>query len=279
MAGASRIARIVAVVVAVATVSPGCGVVERRRAERDRISRAVQKAVDAGSGRYTVSIQWKRRPRKDADIATPRPLALDGVVDLERNRALAYLPGAPLTPIALYDNTRTYVPLAREGITSIGLEFDDRRLSSLGGEDALGFLWLNPAYLYRFASGAVVDTLKQVGTAGADGTTQYRGGVDRDSAIRNKLENLQVAVINELRAMNVRDFSFKDCRFWIDAEGRLRRFTITMPQAVDPDNVFDATFRIDLLDVGAPVDIPKPDKAEKVQGFSSLTNAVKPLLA
>ena len=138
--------------------------------------------------------------------------------------------------------------------------------AGLGDKDptrVAGNMAISPVEFMRLAEGALAGSMKLVGTETVDGvtTTHYRLNVSRDKAERNLSEHDRKQLAKEYRASAVAGDVFP-AEAWIDANGKLRRFTVRIRQSLDRTDRDDLTVTIDMHDFGVPVAVVLPDPKE-----------------
>lgn len=122
----------------------------------------------------------------------------------------------------------------------------------------------------------VSDDVEEVGSAEVrgDATTHYRGTLDARKALEQVGGSLRDTAEQGFEATGVETLPFEA---WIDDEGRLRRFTLTMDvpasDATGGQPVTSVT-EIELYDFGVEVDVEAPP-ADQVQDGAPLLSALR----
>ena len=294
--------RLVAAATAAVLLLTGCGSIRERLERADRIIDGVDKAAAARSALMTISVGVDLR--LEGAAATPGAAGGQGAeganpeatitaqADLAKDR-VAYLgldpAGAPRA-VRIYSGTTIYSrllgeaqtkrPWVRLDLTSLDpdeIDNDDveitdavRRLEQAQGFD-------NPLFLLKLLRGTLSGSVDELGREDIRGvpTTHYKLNVDREKAVEDEDEDVQDAYEAMFRTM----FATRTVlpgEVWLDDEGLPRRYTLTLKPNLRRRALADLRFTVEMFDIGQPVVIELPGKAETVEvdGLGGLAQAV-----
>lgn len=295
---------LVALATAAAVALAGCGDIQERKQRADRVIDSVDRATAAGSARMTISVEPHfRHEQADAllaasggqDSVTP----LTAEVDLARDRAAFVVaqPDGTRLPTLVYAGTAIYArrpnaaaspqpagarsrPWVHLELTSIdpdeidddGVTTDDalRRVQQTLGVD-------NPLFLIKLLRGALSGSVDDVGREDVAGTptTHYELNIDREKAVDDESEEVQDAYEALFKSIFATRTVFPG-EVWLDDDGLPRRFAVTLKSNVRRRALVDLRVTVELADLGSPVQVDLPDKAEtsKVEGLGGLAVAL-----
>lgn len=296
-----RAVRVFAVAVAVAVVLPGCGAIQERKEQADRIIGSVDKAIAAGSAHIDVAARTELKlegAERMLGEGGPRGAVTPSVTvsaqaDLGADR-VAYLAGgaggAPQA-VRIFSGTTIYVrrvgnaaagtqrPWVRLDLTSIDPEEIDndievadalRRVQETAGFD-------NPLFLLKLLRGALSGSIEDRGADEVRGvpTRHYKLNLDREKAVKDEDEEIQDAYEAVFKSMFATATVFPG-EVWLDNQGVPRRYSVTLKSKVRRRALADFRLTVEMFDLGQPVQIVLPDDREtaRVEGLGSLAQAV-----
>lgn len=267
--------RSLVILLSVFLVTPACAAA-RERERQDFILESGNKAARLRTAAFTLSLRSRRKPTKEQParpVVPPAPITFGGDVDFRRDRVTMGAQGQP--GVAIFSKTTMYVVRHRRGLGSANpkpyaafdfAETDQDVEEAVDVRGSVGFLWMNPAFMVRLVDGALNGSLRERGTADVGGvaTRRWSANFDIEKATREDEEEEIQAVEHMFRTMGHGGPSFRG-EVWIDANGVVRRFAMTLEQRIDSENTLLTTYTIELAKLGGAVQIDVPSREETVR--------------
>jgi hypothetical protein len=141
--------------------------------------------------------------------------------------------------------------------------FDYAQLPKHDKTKSAGSYAISPIAIQELAKGALTGSLHLLGPETIDGQamTHYKMNVSRDKAERHLADTVRKDLDKTFRANAIGGRVFA-AEAWIDANGRLRRFTVRMRQTLSRIDRADLTVTLELTPAPAPVALPVPNPQE-----------------
>ena len=154
------------------------------------------------------------------------------------------------------------------------IAFDYGGLDDKDTTKRAGSLAINPVLLLELTRGVLTGSLEQVATE-EPGLTLYEANVNRDKAER-RLSEERRKLIDKIYVANAVSKRTFPARIWLDDDGNLRRFEVTLRQALNNIDRADLLVTIDVSGVRDGAPIPKPDSkaTASVGSLGQLVTAV-----
>jgi hypothetical protein len=269
--------------VAVSLLASGCAL-GHKQAMADRISRAADKAIAAGSvtGQYDFSFKALRAPGAFGDAVTrgAAKRVAPVTVNFGTNRSRLALADTEL----IYSRSTVYgrkLAAASNGRPWVRLNFahlergDSSRLSP-GSFLAVPY---NLTFQVRLLKGVLTGSVKKVGSARVGGvpTVHYKMNVDFDKAAKGLPDKSVLGLEKVFRANSFKGTVYK-AEAWIDAAGLPRRILVRLKQEITKNDTYAFTANMLVDQAGAPVNIERPD-LEQIAEVSNLPQLVQALRA
>jgi hypothetical protein len=144
--------------------------------------------------------------------------------------------------------------------------FDYGSLPKHDKTKSAGSYAISPIAIEQLAKGALTGSLHLLGSETIDGQpmTHYKMNVSRDKAERHLPNNVRKDLDKTFRANAIGGRVFA-AEAWVDANGRLRRFTVRMRQTLSRIDRADLTVTLDLAPAATPVVLPVPNPQETAE--------------
>jgi hypothetical protein len=154
------------------------------------------------------------------------------------------------------------------------IAFDYDALDDKDTTKRAGSLAINPVLLLELTRGVLTGSLERVATD-EPGLTLYEANVNRDKAER-RLSEERRKLIDKIYVANAVSKRTFPARIWLDDDGNLRRFEVTLRQALNNIDRADLLVTIDVSGVRDGGPIPKPDSkaTASVGSLGQLVTAV-----
>jgi hypothetical protein len=295
----------VAVAAAAALVLGGCGSIQARKENADRIIDSVDKAAAAQSARMTVSAGFRIRldgidgaaaagaggAGAGAGATDPpiggrgRPaLTQTAAADLRHGRVafVAAQPGGATEATRIYAGTTIYArraaqtaanktqrPWVRLDLT--GIDPDEIDNSQVELADAFRRIqqtagFDNPLFLLRLLRGALSGSVKVAGHENVGGVPTTHFTLNLDREKALRDDDEQVQDAYESIFKTIfATGTVFPGEVWLDQQGLPRRYSMTLKSKLRRRSIADLRLTVELSDVGQPVDIPLPTKSETVK--------------
>jgi hypothetical protein len=277
----------------------GCGGIQARKERSDRIIDSVDRVTAARSALMTVSSEVTMKLARGELLAAGGGVVAPALpvrtfpvqADLGHDTA-AYLaagPGGTAAAVRIYAGTTVYAhrtsatttrPWVRLDLRS--LDPDDIDHSDVAVAEAVRSLQgvqtiENPLLLLKLLRGTLSGSVDEVGTESVGGvpTHHYKLNIDREKALEDEDEDVQDAYEAVFKSMFATRLVFPG-EVWLDDEGLPRRYAVTLKPKVRRKDIADLRLTVELSDIGRPVDIALPGKAEtaRVEDLGALTQAI-----
>jgi hypothetical protein len=245
-------------------------------------ARSVQLSMTASS----------RLVRQGALTSLPAPdpgYHLDGVLDLDANRAAYLVSGRP---VAVFDRNHVYAlrPHARPTDArpwvkvTLNDDLEDRLLDPAALRPSLAALALRPSLLVDSLSGALTGSIKKRGTEDVDGTptTKYTARFDLTQALFNaKRRDYSQREQDDLEKLfgilGLRSDEINDGAVWLDQQGAPRRLVLQLREKPVPESLILVTLDLRFAPKTEPTDIDVPG-INTVTTVPSLFQFLQPLV-
>lgn len=154
------------------------------------------------------------------------------------------------------------------------IAFDYDALDDKDTTKRAGSLAINPVLLLELTRGVLTGSLERVATD-EPGLTLYEANVNRDKAER-RLSEERRKLIDKIYVANAVSKRTFPARIWLDDSGNLRRFEVTLRQALNNIDRADLRVTIDVSGVRDGGPIPEPDSkaTASVASLGQLVTAV-----
>jgi hypothetical protein len=289
------IARALAVICTL-TLLTGCGSIQERKSRADRVIKSVDLALHAKTARLIVSEQVELVLegeqfdvlRAEADRRPPVRLYAEADFEHERVAYLATLePGRPPQAYAVYSGTtvfrrkpvaasssppasakrfRPWVSLNLDTIDPDDIDNSAVEVSEAARRTQTFRTLNNPLFLLSLLRGTLSGSVDVVGRESVHDieTTHYRFNIDREKAVDDEDERVQ-DVYESLFKSAFATAVVMPAEAWLDERGVAHRFRITLKSRLRRQNIADIHLTVDLFEMGAPLSVALPDKAETVK--------------
>jgi hypothetical protein len=274
--------RLIASMAAACVLFAGCGFQEQKERE-DFLTKSGERAARLKGTKFNLTLSWKRKKLRETaarPIVLPQTAKFNGSLDFTHHRASVFAEGLT-TPSTIFDDTEIFAKRLRAGSGAADprpwatINLGKRQTEALDPKAALGYSWINPDYLVLLVGGLLPGSRKELGAETINGipTTHYTANFDREKATRRTMKEDRVRALTQaMQVSGTRAASYPG-EVWVDANGIVRRFAVTLEERLDVENIFFFTIAIDLLELGTPVQVAVPAKSEakKVKNFVILT--------